>query len=279
MSSRCVSPITLKSGFHVPCGKCQGCVVRRASGWSFRLMREERFARSAQFITLTYAPENVCRSPVGRRLTLVKSHVQCFVKKLRRLSDRPGDIKYYAVGEYGTTFSRPHYHIVLFNSTPQDVSHSWQYGSVYYGTVTSDSVGYCLKYMSKERTIPQYKADDRTPEFGLFSKGLGSNYVTPETIAWHRDDLLGRMYIPIDGGKKIAMPRYYKDLIYTKAQRILFQGLWDTQDRLVNKTSYQSNLPYIRFSSFKRLRTVEMGQIAARNKMRASFFLSRTSAF
>jgi hypothetical protein len=37
--------------------------------------------------------------------------------------------------------------------------------------------------------------------------------------AWHEADMLNRMYVPLKDGKKIAMPRYYKDKIYTKEQR------------------------------------------------------------
>ena len=37
-------------------------------------------------------------------------------------------------------------------------------------------------------------------------------------INWHCQDLENRMYCTIDG-IKIAMPRYYKDKIYTEKQR------------------------------------------------------------
>lgn len=38
-------------------------------------------------------------------------------------------------------------------------------------------------------------------------------------IKWHKDDLDNRMYMVIEGGKKISMPRYYKDKIYTEEER------------------------------------------------------------
>lgn len=34
-------------------------------------------------------------------------------------------------------------------------------------------------------------------------------------VKWHRADLDNRMYCVIEDGKKIAMPRYYKDKLYT----------------------------------------------------------------
>lgn len=36
---------------------------------------------------------------------------------------------------------------------------------------------------------------------------------------WHKADLENRMYVNIDGGKKIAMPRYYKQKIYDETER------------------------------------------------------------
>jgi hypothetical protein len=35
-------------------------------------------------------------------------------------------------------------------------------------------------------------------------------------VDWHKSDLENRMYLTLEGGKKIAMPRYFKDKIYTK---------------------------------------------------------------
>lgn len=40
-------------------------------------------------------------------------------------------------------------------------------------------------------------------------------------IWWHYADKLNRMYCVVDGNKKIAMPRYYKDFLYTKADKWL----------------------------------------------------------
>jgi len=51
------------------------------------------------------------------------------------------------------------------------------------------------------------------------SKGLGANYLSEYMVSWHKDDLLNRQYVNIIGGKKAAMPRYYKDRLYTEAER------------------------------------------------------------
>jgi hypothetical protein len=52
------------------------------------------------------------------------------------------------------------------------------------------------------------------------SKGLGSNYLTEKMIKWHKNDIEKRMYCNIKGNKKIAMPRYYKDKIYSDFDKV-----------------------------------------------------------
>lgn len=38
-------------------------------------------------------------------------------------------------------------------------------------------------------------------------------------VKWHKSDLDNRMYCNAEGGKKISMPRYYKDRIYNERER------------------------------------------------------------
>jgi len=82
-------------------------------------------------------------------------------------------------------------------------------------TVNGASVGYVLKYMTKKGKIPMHQNDDRIPEYSNMSKGLGLNYLTPAMIAWHKADLVNRVYVNGEGGKKLPMARYYKQKLYT----------------------------------------------------------------
>lgn len=204
----------------VPCGKCPECVKRRVSGWSFRLMQEEKHAESAHFLTLTYNTEHVQITPAGY-LTLVKKDLQDFFKLLRYYhTDKKAKIKYYVVGEYGGLTLRPHYHALIYNLASTDhVELAWKKGKVYFGTLTGASVGYTLKYISKPGKIPTHINDDRLPEFSLMSKRLGEQYLTPDMKAWHKADLVNRMHVTMEGGKKAAMPRYYKQKIYSDGER------------------------------------------------------------
>lgn len=223
----CLTPYYVKANtkhpesMSVPCGNCPACYSRRISGWSFRLMQEDKYSSSAWFITLTYAPHSVPYSKHGFK-TLVKSDVQKFLKRLRKLNENT--IKYYAVGEYGSETRRPHYHLIIFNADFKTFQKAWSLdnrdlGQIYYGGVSEASVGYTLKYMCKPKSKKKFARDDRQLEFALMSKGLGKSYLTPAMIHWHHNDVLNRMYINIGDGKRAAMPRYYKNKIYAKVTR------------------------------------------------------------
>lgn len=223
----------------VPCGKCPECRKRRAAGWGFRLMEEEKRSDSAYFITLTYDTRFVPIRPSGY-LTLDKRDLQLFFKRLRkahrprvirnnkrlginrhleyrtRFGESQKPIKYYAVGEYGTHTNRPHYHIILFNADIKLIQDAWNMGDVHYGDergVCGESANYTLKYISKPPRIPMHANDDRQPEFSLMSKGLGENYLTKNMVRWHKATK-DRMYVETVDGHKISMPRYYKDKIW-----------------------------------------------------------------
>lgn len=244
----CITPFVKKDKIagvsqQFPCGKCPPCKKRRVSGWSWRLRKESERSQTSLFVTLTYDTNFV---PISDKLfmTLSKDDLQKFFKRLRKFYPR-NTIKYYAVGEYGGRTNRPHYHLILFNAQHGDVMKAWSLGSkaighVHFGQVNGASIGYTLKYMSKEGKIPMHRNDDRLPEFALMSKGLGANYMTPDMIKWHKADLLNRMYVSIEGGKKIAMPRYYKDKIYLESERerIAFFAKLESEKRLIEFEEY-----------------------------------------
>lgn len=236
----CITPFTkrdIHKGWQTfPCGKCPPCLQRRASGWSYRLVTEGKRALSAHFVTLTYNDENLPRTRSNFK-TLFKRDLQLYFKRLRKQAPTDLPIKYYAVGEYGSKNWRPHYHVILFNAEHNSIVSCWSndrgaIGTVDIGSVTGASIGYVLKYMSKPARIPCHAKDDRIPEFSLMSKGLGSNHLTEKMIKWHKADLINRMYIPVEAGKKIAMPRYYKDKIYTEEERsrIAFFAKMDNEE-------------------------------------------------
>lgn len=240
----CIEPYR-KEGSEIsfPCGKCFDCRKRRAASWGFRLSQQCQISDTAYFITLTYNTENLHFALKARRPTLNKRDVQLFIKRLRK--QHPGQkLKYYLAAEYGGTKKmRPHYHLIIFNMQlttllgEQTARRTlkvptlyldgkfeyniklWDKGHITIGTVTNASSMYTLKYLSKPKRVPQYKRDDREPEFSLISKNIGKNYTDSQQIKdWHRADPNERMFVHFQN-YKIAMPRYYKEQIYTAEER------------------------------------------------------------
>ena len=66
--------------------------------------------------------------------------------------------------------------------------------------------------------------DNRKPEFSLMSKGLGNAYLTPQMIQYYRKRKL--FCITKEEGHIISMPRYYKNIIYSKEELSELYQIW-----------------------------------------------------
>ncbi|MBQ8501024.1 MAG: hypothetical protein IJ494_01785 [Bacteroides sp.] len=98
----------------VPCGHCLLCAEKKAKEWSTRASCEANTAiYPALFITLTYEAKYLPKDGVE------KEAVQKFLKRFRinwkRTYGEELDLRYFAVGEYGRNFGRPHYHVLAWN--------------------------------------------------------------------------------------------------------------------------------------------------------------------
>ena len=242
----------------VDCGRCPKCKRKRVNSWVFRMLQQQEVSLSAHFVTLTYDTRTVPISSNGF-LTLRKRDFQLYMKRLRKLCPNE-TLKYYAVGEYGTNNRRPHYHAIIFNVPELSYfSEAWELGAVHIGQVSGDSIAYTMKYIDKLNYKPAHARDDREPEFPLMSKGLGSSYLSPERIAYHKADL-SRMFCTKPGGHTIALPRYYRNKIYDeREQRIqsrLAQSITDQQEivdrREFSSLNYPDSLTYEAWKDSKR---------------------------
>lgn len=223
----------------IPCGQCVGCMLDRSRSWATRCMHEARSHDHNSFITLTYDAKNL--PPDG---SLIKSHWQLFMKRLRRYADPLGytNIKYLHSGEYGDEHKRPHLHACLFGIDWPDkklykeyddirlytidaLRLIWGKGHVTTGDVNWHSAGYVARYALKKINGP--RANKIDPLTGL------SHYqrthlhtgdiveVLPEYSTQSRNPGLGKKHIqkylsdiyPSDecivNGHPTRPPRYY----------------------------------------------------------------------
>ena len=155
-----------------------------------------------------------------------------FIRSLRQ-KNKGTKIRYYACGEYGDNFGRPHYHAILFNYFPSDVkplkkdlyssksiSDAWRNkGYISVGNVTFQSAAYVSNYVQKKingkNKLEHYTNTEtgewREPEFSLMSRkpGIGKKWFDK----YYKDIYqTGKDGLHMNG-KFMKPPKYY-DLQY-----------------------------------------------------------------
>lgn len=223
------------------CGVCRDCRLRRAREWAIRSAHEAQLHESSCFIDLTFAiePEGVC-----------KRDLQLFFKRLRKALS-PKRIKYFAVGEYGENFSRPHYHVCLYGHdfpdkypwrkskkgvllyrSPQ-LESVWKYGHSTVSVLTPEAAGYAARYTLKKITgdLADEHYNGKEPEFQIHSNALGRGWIEkywPDVV---------RSGFVVYKGKECPVPTYYL--------RWLKEHQPEAYEKLVERRSeYFEQLPY-----------------------------------
>lgn len=211
----------------LPCGSCLGCKTDRASAWARRCVHEASLWPVNSFVTLTY--EDRFLPGEGH---LVPSHLQKFLKRLRKHADsngcrlngaRGGGIRYFACGEYGERGDRPHYHALLFNAGFVDqrrigadlwesptLDKLWGMGACRIGTLTGASAAYVAQYSLKKIGAVDCDADGvvRPAPFVRMSlkPGIGSGWAQK-----YQEDL-AHGYL-VEGSRRCPVPRFYRSVI------------------------------------------------------------------
>lgn len=198
----------------VPCGRCFNCQMNKASQWARRIMDEARMHDDNCFITLTYNEEHLPRVS-DTQGTLVKRDLQNFMKRLRKALS-PCKVRFFACGEYGEQYARPHYHIIGFGVSDRQIrilENCWPYGFVSVGSLTYGSACYVARYTTKLLTGDKkklYKKYNILPEFALMSRrpGIGVPFLDKVSsfAKSHR-------YLR-NGEYKQAIPRLYRSKIW-----------------------------------------------------------------
>jgi len=220
------------SYLQLPCGTCIGCREQRAQHWALRCKLESLEHKHTCVTTLTYDDAHL--PP-----TLQRRDLQLWLKRLRKLSKN--QVKFYACGEYGEQYGRPHYHVILFG-LKYDTSYindSWvqhakwclcnprqrqfctnteAIGLTYTDNVSTEAINYVVNYTNKKkewRFAERHERLDTTtgelyywePPFQIMSRGgrLGhgiGNAARKYSNSWAD--------FAVNNGVKMSVPRYYR---------------------------------------------------------------------
>lgn len=256
----------------VPCGKCLACRRRRQQDWSFRVQKEAEHCRSlggcVYFVTLTLDNEHLSyltdkdTGEVSQNPTLDTLEIGNFMRRMRKRFGADS-MRYFGCGEYGdhvTDNLRPHYHIVLFlkdNLTAESLRPSiescWKKGLVLgIHELNTKLAEYVAKYSMKR---VGFDYSDRVPPFARMSlkPAIGACYLASPEAKLYK---LQESFILYDWtGTRYAIPRYFRDRMYSKdlidARRISFERQILTlnevsirKDPLCLFKRYQANVRY-----------------------------------
>lgn len=172
------------------CGQCVPCLVNRRRVWTHRLLLEQKDHDDSFFLTLTYDDDYLPRDG-----SLEPRELQLFIKRYRR-SLHPHKIRFFAIGEYGETTLRPHYHLAVYGGkgcekgitdvdrhgyccdTCERVRGIWSRGIVHLGELNDSTATYLAGYVTKKLTKSCVKLDGKTPEFQRMSNrpGIGASF-------------------------------------------------------------------------------------------------------
>jgi hypothetical protein len=159
----------LWNGTEIGCRKCWQCRAQIVDDWCGRGMAESETASSVSVVSFTYGRDDDPRSDTYgsedhlRAKLLTYSDLQKTFKSLRRYrrkEKKPGyKFKYIAVGEYGKSNARAHWHVIFFwegEAPPHELrteyyTHPcWMHGYSWWDDGSYDALRYALKYIQKD---------------------------------------------------------------------------------------------------------------------------------
>lgn len=183
----CVTPIILKNGNSIWCRKCWQCKATYVSDWVGRCIAESKTAVSANFITLTYGPDDEGEKIHPRAEALFYRDIQLYLKKLRK-GRYP--VRFFVAGEYGTTKGRSHWHMLAFWQSSRVPPHEldkrfnekhWEHGFSQWEKLVPATVAYAMKYIQKSEMDHASQAMfkfSRAPELGaVYFRQLADRHV------------------------------------------------------------------------------------------------------
>lgn len=206
----------------VGCGKCTECRKQRTNQWRYRLEYEIKNKKNenVEFVTMTFSEEsikkikNICKT--NEENEIAKIAIRKYLERWRKKNKKSQ--KHWLITELGHEGTeRIHIHGLIWcdKNKKKEIEKTWGYGWIGWGKyVNSRTINYILKYVTK--------IDTDHPNFNgkiFCSPGLGKGWVkeNKEKIKYKKDE--SQEFVKLANGKKINMPMYYKQKIYTEDER------------------------------------------------------------
>lgn len=254
----------------VGCGRCMECRKQEARKWQLRLQEDIRTNKNGIMTTLTFSNESIKELVkaieeaeitewemekrngemvrTGRSWTKKKWEVmptgyeldneiatiatRRFTERWRKIYGKT--IRHWFITELGHTGTENiHMHGIVWTDEPkEEIKKQWGYGYTWEGDYVNErTVNYIIKYVHKQdKDHKEYR-----PKV-LASKGIGKAYterIEAEGNKYNGEDT--REYYRTRSGKKVALPVYWRNKIYTEEER---EKLWisklDKEERWVN---------------------------------------------
>lgn len=268
---KCISPTIMKDPrnnggvLRVPCGQCAWCKKRKQDEWFLRFKEESHNLPNVRFLTLTNDDEhmkcnylnidtgqlfsNLPDLPLGLDAHVIKAptndyrDMQLYFKRVRKAYKKP--LKYFAVGEYGSDSSRPHFHAIVFGSDSFDsiLVDKWSNGLVTDVPANDGSFRYVTKYLLKGSNVPPLASKNKilcskNPAIGASAFGDYYNYMQNNDAHVMRGN--HDSFIPI--------PRIYKRYRQQLLDNLYGDGVYGHCDMINGEI--EANLDYMDGSQF-----------------------------
>ena len=220
--------LTIKIG----CGWCKECRNKIANDWRIRLFEEIKVDKNCTFITLSLSAESIEKLEKELHETKYKGYESEFTDvnilasfAVRRWCERHRKLhkkapKHWLITELGHKGSeRLHLHGLIWDC--KDIDKTWKYGNIWKGTyVNNRTINYIIKYVTK---LDEYHKGYRQKIFT--SHKIGIAYTYNNRYNEYKDEDTKITYKTYNG-YNIALPRYYKEKIWTEEQR---EKLWSME--------------------------------------------------
>lgn len=206
----------------IPCGYCIECRKKRAREWIIRLKEEVKVNKKGYFVTFTYSDDSlnqlIKKANTDEAKEVARVSIRLFLERYRKKFKV--SCKHWLITELGHVGTkRLHLHgFIWTNINEEELKKIWSYGWIYCGKeINNKTINYCAKYVTKfDKERPTFIAK-------IFaSPGLGKSYINEKTKAIHKFNYDSTIDYYSDKGRKIALPKYYRDKLYNDEEKNFF---------------------------------------------------------